>query len=148
MQTFSDSPNRWDGGVTVRFPTLLPRRANSIAVGGLPQKRITQYCPSLALLRQFHTEQNLSRTAISEYRQNPMQGAIKHSLFQGTSRVLKQVPYVVPPFVIGASILSSAMTALDLFESQRMSSCNGLERRTSTTTRKLVGALGKFQIQL
>lgn len=49
------------------------------------------------------------RTALSEYRQNPMQGAFKHSLFQGTTRVLKQVPYVVPPFVIGVSLFLLAV---------------------------------------
>lgn len=40
-------------------------------------------------------------TALSHFRQNPLQGAFKHSLFQGFSRVVSQVPYFLIPFVVG-----------------------------------------------
>lgn len=39
--------------------------------------------------------------ALSHFRQNPLQGALKHSLFQGFSRIVSQVPYFLLPFVAG-----------------------------------------------
>lgn len=43
----------------------------------------------------------LLATALSHFRQNPLQGAFKHSLFQGFSRIVSQVPYFLLPFVVG-----------------------------------------------
>jgi ubiquinol-cytochrome c reductase subunit 8 len=41
-------------------------------------------------------------TALSSFRQNPMQGAFKHSVFQGFSRIVAQVPYFLVPMAVGA----------------------------------------------
>lgn len=39
--------------------------------------------------------------AISDFRQSPFKGAFKHYLIQGTNRTLAQLPYVIPPTIIG-----------------------------------------------
>ena len=59
-------------------------------------------CAFLRAFRRARTHLVDPPTAISNYRQNSLQGVFKHSLFQGFQRTIAQVPYFLVPAVIGA----------------------------------------------
>ena len=106
---------RWDGGVIVR-----PSNLTLLSIAYIAISRWTATEENHTILFVMSWDYALSlvscskRTAISEYRQNPFQGAIKHTIMQGTSRLLAQAPYVLPPFVIGT--LCSTLSTLRDFE--------------------------------
>lgn len=65
----------------------------TVSSGGCPLQKLKER----KLSRRLHLH-----PAISDFRQNPFKGAFKHSVIQGTNRTLAQLPYVIPPTVIGA----------------------------------------------
>ncbi|KAL7008472.1 ubiquinol--cytochrome-c reductase subunit 8 [Cystobasidiomycetes sp. EMM_F5] len=60
------------------------------AFGGPPQVGITQY-------------------SLSHYRQNAFQGFLKHSVMQGYSRIIAQVPYFLVPIALSYGVISWAV---------------------------------------
>ncbi|KAK9897060.1 hypothetical protein P389DRAFT_194700 [Cystobasidium minutum MCA 4210] len=69
------------------------------ASGGPMQKGVTQY-------------------TLSHFRQNPLQGAFKHSLFQGFSRIVQQTPYFLLPFVVAYGTISWAVKKNEWYNSK------------------------------